>query len=402
MIAGGLRRLVLPSRGEVASVTGLRALSILWVLVQHVQQGLRPLALRPGGAAFLASPLLRVGWAGNLGVDVFFVISGYLIGGMLLAEREETGALSLGRFYLRRAMRILPVYFFALAVSLAAGEPNASRAWANVLFVNDFLPFRQGFMAHTWSLAIEEQFYAFFPLFVLAAFLARPARRTAVFVATVPVCAVVAVAVVLGHGLVLSGVAPDPNEFWRFINLYYVRPYARCTPLFVGVLVARLEQVGALRRLGARPLGSLALLVGGVLAVAWVTFVFPEGRDAAGHRTLSGALSLALYGPLFGVGVGAILAVSTTASAAGGVVRRVLGASVLRPVARLSYAAYLFHPLCVAGVLGRLGFDLARPALSYGGVVAGSMVVTLAVALPIHLFLELPIMRMRPPARAVA
>jgi len=396
-LADGLRGLVRRSRGEVPSVTGLRALSILWVLVQHVHQGLRPLLFVPAGAAFLTRPALRLGWAGNLGVDVFFVISGYLIGGMLLREREATGRLSLRRFYVRRAMRILPIYFLAIAASLARGEPNGSHAWANVIFVNDFLPFREEFMAHTWSLAIEEQFYALFPLFLLATFLARPSRRTPILAAALPACAAIAVEVVFAHHLVLSNVAPDTNDFWTYMDLFYVRPYARCTPLFAGVLVARLEQTGALARLDARPVPSAVLLLLGILAAAWVTFVFPEGRDAAGHRTLSGALSLALDGPLFGVGVATVLAVSLVRAAPGRVLQGVLGARALRPIARLSYAAYLFHPLCIAAVLGRLGFDLAHPALAYGRLVAASMIASFAAALPVYLLVELPIMKMRPP-----
>jgi peptidoglycan/LPS O-acetylase OafA/YrhL len=381
-------------------VTGLRALSILWVLVQHVQQGLRPLQLVPAGAAFLAHPALRLGWAGNLGVDVFFVISGYLIGGMLMREREETGALSFRLFYMRRAMRILPAYFVALAVAMVVGVPNAGWAWANVIFVNNFLPFTKQFMAHTWSLAIEEQFYALFPPFVLLLYAIRPARRTLVVVTTVLAFAALAVFVVLHHGLVLSQRFPDFDDFWRYMDLFYVRPYTRFGALFVGVLVARLERSGALAWLERHALAAGALCVLAAMTAAWVVLVFPEGRDAAGNRTLSGALALATGGYLFASAVGVVLALSRTKSAIGRVVSRVLGARVLHPIARLSYAAYLFHPLCIGPVFGRFGFDLASPGLSYVRLLLASLVPTFAVSTLVHLLIELPFMNIRPRARS--
>lgn len=400
-IRDGLRRVLRPSPDEIPSVAGLRALSILWVLWQHYHQGLRPLMLLPEGAAFLSQPLLRLGWAGNLGVDVFFVISGYLIGGMLMREREESGGLALGRFYGRRAMRILPAYFAAIALNVAVGTPNPSRAWANVIFVNDFLPFADQFMAHTWSLAIEEQFYALFPLFVLLVWALRPSLRTALVAFAIALFAAIGVVVVLRHRLVLSERFPDMGEFMRYMDLFYVRPYTRCAALFAGVLVARLEQTSALSWLDRRPVASVAMFLAALSACAWVIVVFPEGYDARGNRTLSGALALALDGAVFAFGVGALLALARTRSPIGRIIASILGARALHPIAQLSYAAYLFHPLCIAPVL-RLGFDVGRPWLSYPILLGLSLIATFAAALVVHLLVELPMMKLRPPRRALS
>lgn len=400
-IRDGLRRVLRPSPDEIPSVAGLRALSILWVLWQHYHQGLRPLMLLPEGAAFLSQPLLRLGWAGNLGVDVFFVISGYLIGGMLMRECEESGRLALGLFYRRRAMRILPAYFVAIALNLAVGTPNPSRAWANVIFVNDFLPFADQFMAHAWSLAIEEQFYALFPLFVLFVWALRPSRRTALVALATALFAAIAVVVVLRQRLVLSERFPDMGEFMRYMDLFYVRPYTRFAALFVGVLVARLEQASALSWLDRRPIVSTVLALVALAASAWVVFVFPEGYDALGRRTLSGALALASGSAIFALGIGALLALARTQSAIGRLIAAILGARALHPIAQLSYAAYLFHPLCIAPVL-RLGFDVGRPWLSYPILLALSLIASFAAALVVHLLVELPMMKLRPPRRALA
>jgi peptidoglycan/LPS O-acetylase OafA/YrhL len=400
-LSEGLRRLGRPQAFEVPSVTGLRALSVLWVIVQHVQQGLRPLAATPEGARFLVHPVLRIGWAGNLGVDVFFVISGYLIGGMLMREREESGGISLRRFYLRRAMRLLPAYGVAIALNLALGAPNAERAWANALFVNNFVPFTRQFMAHTWSLAIEEQFYAVFPVLLLGLYAARPALRTALLAASVVAFALLAVALVQLHGLELSLIRPSAVEFWRYMDLFYVKPYARFGALFIGVLVARLERErSSLVLLERRPVAASLLALVAVATLAFVAFVFPEGRRPDGAKRIAGSFALALDGYAFAAATGYLLLLSRARCWLGRAVARALGARALRPIAQLSYAAYLVHPLCIAPLYARLGFDTSAPGLSYARLVGSALAVSFLAALLLFLFVELPVMRLRPPARA--
>lgn len=401
-VGDGARRLFSPSGDQVPAITGLRALSVSWVLLQHVQQGLRPLGMTPAGAYFLSRPLLRLGWAGNLGVDIFFVISGYLIGGMLMRERETTGRIAFGSFYLRRAMRILPAYGLAILLNLALGSPNRENAWANVLFVNNFLPFTRQFMAHCWSLAIEEQFYALFPLWLLALYAVRPRSRTPFLVATVAGFGAVAVALVLHYRLEVSLVRPDVTAFWRYMDVFFVKPYARFGALFVGVLVVHLERAtGAVGFLERRRLLAAAGAAAALATMAWVAFVFPETRGPGGERLLFGSLSLALDSYVFAAAVGYLVLVSRARSGVGRAIAKGLGARVLYPIAQLAYATYLFHPICIAPLLPRLGFDLASPYLSFARSVSASFVVSFAAALVVHLFVELPFMKLRPaPAAA--
>ena len=102
--------------------------------------------------------------AGILGVRFFFVISGFLITYLLIQERAKDGSISLKNFYVRRALRILPVYFFyLLALGFLTRYTQASSAWlANLTFTTDFFgtPFSTG---HFWSLGVEEQFYLLWP-----------------------------------------------------------------------------------------------------------------------------------------------------------------------------------------------------------------------------------------------
>lgn len=153
-------------------IDGLRTIAILPVLVYHLSIPLGGDKLMPGG---------------YLGVDVFFVLSGYLIAGIILTELERTGSFDLWSFYIRRARRVLPALILVILTSLVAGyyillPTEFSRltlsAVAALGFVSNgfwFITLREygaqsGLLQpllHTWSLAIEEQFYLAFPFFLV-------------------------------------------------------------------------------------------------------------------------------------------------------------------------------------------------------------------------------------------
>lgn len=396
-----IRQLFVPRPGDVPAVNGLRALSLLWVITQHVQQGLRPFGFVPAGATFLGSPLLRLGWAGNLGVDIFFVLSGYLIGGMLMKEREEKGSLSFRRFYLRRAMRILPAYFLAIGFYAYFDPPNRDVAWANVLFVNNFLPFQRMFMAHTWSLAIDEQFYFLFPLYVAIVFRLRPHLRTLVLGATTLMFAIIALEVVLSQDIELSLIRPNLIQFWRYMDIFYTKPYCRFGGIFIGALVVRLERsTGALKALERHPLLATLGAFAALALMAYVALVFPECRAPNGDLLVSGQVLVAFNGYFFSTSIGYLLLLSRSRVLAGRVIERVLGTRVLLPFAHLSYAAFLFHPLVITPLFKWPGFDLDRPVFCYFRLWALGVVLSLLAALAVWVTIEYPVMRRRPPRAA--
>ncbi|MGE5727393.1 MAG: acyltransferase family protein [Gemmatimonas sp.] len=122
--------------------------------------------LASSGSAPWLEQLWRID-SGNLGVRLFFVISGYLITSLLLAEHARTGTVNLKRFYVRRALRIMPAFYFFLAVitlAAAAGLVPASRTalLRAATYTSNYLG--TGWtLGHTWSLAVEEQFYLLWP-----------------------------------------------------------------------------------------------------------------------------------------------------------------------------------------------------------------------------------------------
>jgi peptidoglycan/LPS O-acetylase OafA/YrhL len=147
------------SKSRIASLDGARAVSIALVVLGHAG------ALLPQNSRF--RPFLEDRGGANLGVNVFFVLSGYLITRLLLTEEDRRGRVSLGQFYLRRAFRILPAlyaYIAFLAVLTVLGVlsiPGAEFLEAMTFTWN----YRGGgwWLGHTWSLSVEEQFYLFWP-----------------------------------------------------------------------------------------------------------------------------------------------------------------------------------------------------------------------------------------------
>ncbi|MEM9774215.1 MAG: acyltransferase [Chloroflexota bacterium] len=208
----------------------LRATAILGVMLYHYR-ALYGLPIR------WLEPIGRIGWAG---VDLFFVLSGFLIARKLFEEVKTTDQINLGRFYISRALRILPAYWSTLAIYffLPVTQEGAGiqPLWRFLTFTQNFNfnPYRTTF-SHAWSLSVEEHFYLLFPLLLLLVFRQRWRLSWLIFPAVL----------MLGIGLRWwawrSAVAPMLTEASQlraaFVTVYYPT-YTRLDGLLVGVGLA--------------------------------------------------------------------------------------------------------------------------------------------------------------------
>ena len=199
------------TRGRLASLDGIRAFAVLAVMADHT------------GLGFAR--------AGYLGVDVFFVLSGYLITTILLDEQDRTGSISLRRFYGRRALRLYPALVLTclLALILTPGRVPGASILVALTYLQDIAistgGWHTGFgLWHTWSLAIEEQFYLLWPLAVILG--ARLGRRFLIWVA----------ALGAGYGVVALWVWFTPTS--SPTSPVYFRPDARAGAILLGCLLA--------------------------------------------------------------------------------------------------------------------------------------------------------------------
>ena len=164
----------LPER--LPSLDGLRGISAAMVVLGHAEK-----LLKVGRHLLFGAGVVDV-W-GPVGVTLFFVISGFLITRLLIAEQDESGAINLFRFFVRRGLRILPaywVYLSTIAVLACAGAVVAGRGgFAHAFsFTTDYVNPDSWVLNHSWSLSVEEQFYALWPLLLVIVGAAK-ARRTA-------------------------------------------------------------------------------------------------------------------------------------------------------------------------------------------------------------------------------
>ena len=337
------------------ALDGLRALAVAAVMLFH------------GGVGVLRG--------GFLGVDAFFVLSGYLITSLLLAERAETGRIRLGAFWGRRARRLLPALLVVLVAVAVAGRyllPDVEvrllrgDAFAALFYVANWRMIYRGSdyftqtaapspLQHTWSLGIEEQFYWLWPLIVLV-LLAFAARRV-----LFAVCAT---------GVVASALAAAALYQPDNVNRAYFGTDTRAQALLIGCALATIP----LTR-GRRWLAVLALA--GTLGTAWL-WTHADGTDAWLYRGGFTAAALA---------VAAVLAHAVASPR--GPTAWVLALPPLVWLGRISYGLYLWHwPLFQFVTAERTG--LSGPALL--GMRCG---LTVAVATVSFYAIEQPIRRGR-------
>ena len=333
-----------------ADVDGLRAVAVLSVLLFHLHV-----------AGFSG---------GYVGVDVFFVISGYLITGLVAAELGR-GTFSLRTFYARRVRRLAPalivVTFAAVLAAWLLLSPEDMRSFASSLsvqfvFLQNVVFLKEGeyfhsretkLLLHTWTLAVEEQFYLLWPLFLLLTRRLKLGWRVALLL--------VVMAASFTLNVVLLKLAPKAS--------FFLLP-ARAWELGLGGLLALLERDGVVTRwLTQRALARAG--AGGLLAVAASVVLFGPDTPFPGYAALLPVFGAAL---VIAAGIGG-----------GSRVGRALSHPAVVHVGLISYPIYLWHwPLLSAAY--HLGLDLAKPA--FGLVVA---VLTLGLAELTYRLVETPI-----------
>ena len=323
------------------ALDGLRAIAIILVLFSHLLHWALPLA----------------GW---VGVDVFFVLSGYLITSILVRELQENGKISFGNFYARRALRLLPALAL-LAICellLSCFDRNGTEIRKEMLGSLTYMEnwnmifgwWPVGYMGPTWSLSVEEQFYLFWPL----ALLFLPTRRPLIWL-TAGVAAMTVAEIVFWHG-------GDSRTEHALQYSTGIRPVG----LLIGAALAflpidrwRLPDITA---------PAMFLVIGFMVIIA----------DRNSVAFLSAPLTVSLA-----------TATIIVCSIGGGVVIDALSWNPLRYIGKISYGLYLYHvPIFFYGE----DHKIHLPFYSYGAIL---LALVFIVSILSYEFVEKPILGLK-------
>jgi peptidoglycan/LPS O-acetylase OafA/YrhL len=338
-----------PSARHVTALDGVRGIAVILVMLLHYEVRRFRMGF-PGAEVFHAA--FSFGWAG---VDLFFVLSGFLITGILWDAKHRPNYFR--RFYARRTLRIFPVYYAFLALifivlpalRVTAATPVATQAWYWT-YTNDFLVALKGwgsaaqFAPHFWSLAIEEQFYLVWPLIIL-----HLSRQRA------QVLCVLVILAAIGFRWWVAIVHGDLTASW-------VLPFTRMDALAVGALLALTVRgplgLGALLR-RCRP-AAIALSAVLIWLAGW--------RGNPQSDRLVAVVGLSVVALVFGWFVA-----EAYAAPAGARLASILGNRPLVWFGKRSYALYIFHYPIVAA-LSLAGFEIAPIRAVVGTTAAAHMV----------------------------
>ncbi len=351
--------------GYRPELDGLRGIAIISVMLYHLK-------VHVAGH--------RVPSGGYFGVDVFFVLSGFLITALLVEEWERHGTIRLGHFYLRRVLRLFPALALMLAAVTAyavALDPNRgerrdilhavvatltySANWVDALRL---LPHGLGALGIAWSLAIEEQFYLVWPLALLL--VVRASRRT---------WPVLALALTAAGGVTAV-------RAWRYLGgapwwRIYFGSDTRADSLLVGCALGVVAAGGLVPTAGW---GRRAIQVAAALAtpaLAWLLLATPKMDDLR-------ELHLVAYS---GAAASAAAIIALLLAGPPALVRRALGCRPLVWVGRLSYGLYLWHEPIFVFFHPRA---VPAAALPYAQVTA-----TVGVVLASYYLVERPCLRLK-------
>ena len=300
---------------------GLRGLAILVVMIYHLE--------------FLVPDVHEFVKGGFLGVDIFFVLSGFLITSILLKEYEEFGQINLKNFYIRRLFRLAPAFWVFLLCLYLFGYVLLPRGEADLIYANDNFAYAffylmnwhralgdavTGNLNHTWSLAIEEQFYILWSLVLFKAFAENKTRKQIALFTGLFVLVLIA----WRAGRALIGMD---------IDVLYYSTDTRIDALLIGCVAA---MIYFWRLVPDKFFVSMAfnLIAIGSCIIAAFTLLSFEHKDMSLY-----------YGPLSVFSVAVAVMILWLVNRKHSWLSDLLGFKLLRLVGQISYALYLWHYL---------------------------------------------------------
>lgn len=360
--------------GAIAELDGLRAIAILLVLFRHAilpaRNGEAPIL--PVGGWDAAIPFIN-GW---IGVDLFFVLSGFLITRHLLRRMERAGPFDIFSYLSARALRIVPTYFAVLALVVAGAIPFfeigekllALRVGYHLLFLQDYLP--ANIVVAFWSLGVEEKFYILAPFIMFGAYRSKSLPRR--------YCLLVLLVIIPSSLRLLTDIAdPGVTGYIEFFRVFRSPFHLTFDGLAIGVLCAFLQKDRLIGRMSDAAINALFWTSSGIL----ILLLFPTELLAVidGFDRIVQQLAISLA---FG---GVLVSVITRPKGTG-----FLSGPLMLIIARISYPLYLIHMPLVPVALYLSGYHVGDSLLALTGYLLVFVTLCVAATMALHYAVEKP------------
>ena len=398
----------------ITSLNGIRVISMGWVILGHTFLWCYGITSNPlyvvtnVASRFSAQPIVN----GYFSVDSFFFLSGTLVAYLTLREMErKKGRFPVITYYIHRYLRLTMVYAFVLFFwwtltvylgsgpewYLLAGKGSANYEacnkywWTNILYINNFYPWKLGdeCMGWSWYLANDMQFFILAPLVLIPLYFSFPIGLA---IAAIMLCATLATngAIAGTQKFLANADLPDPSNVNQSDDIY-VKPYCRAAPYLVGIVLGFI----LFKKVRVK---IHWLLDVGIYGVIWImaagccySVVYGLYDSFNGHELTEAQNVSYIMFSRFTWGVGLALIVFACHNGYGWVVNDFLSMKLWIPLSRLSYTAYLVHPIVLSVTIYTTRNTVAYTDFFIAVYAVAMVVLSFAVAGVVAVFVEFPL-----------
>jgi peptidoglycan/LPS O-acetylase OafA/YrhL len=405
----------------ITSINGLRVISMFWVILCHTHSWILIVGVQNVGV--LKNVLSRFTFQaisnGFFSVDSFFFLSGLLVAYLTFREmKRKKGRFPFLMYYLHRYLRLTPTYAFVLffvwllmmyltngpTFHLAAWEESAHYQncekywWTNLLYINNLYPWKldDECLGWTWYLANDMQFYIFSPLIIIPLYFLFPVGlmiSAGVLVVSFAISGTLAG--VYDHQAnefseIAYSYTPNNTDTTTYSNLLYIKPWHRVTPYIVGLVLGYVlyrYRLSTKRFINYIIFPMLVILSGTLLALTLYGF-YPQWH---GHVPTKAENVVYIMFSRFTWSVGLALLVFACHYGFGGPINWFLSMKFWIPLSRVSYNAYLIHPLILTVIFGSERKVMYYEDYNLAIYAVGVVVLSYGAAAVVSIFVEFPI-----------
>ena len=373
-----------PSTGNIKCIDGIRAISILMVMVEHLYFYTSISGNLPQDSIFTGLKLVK----NYFSLDAFFTISGFLIGSIVF-KSIKNHQFSYKSFLQRRFLRLAPAYYFTLLLLLFLSPlPLLSNERGNVIlnffYISNFAPLLEQFMVWSWSLCVEEQFYVIFPFFAIALYKFKSQLVLPSLLLSFPLILWAFFVYCSSHGI-------DPFDssqqgYLSFVNHIYGKTIFRSPSIICGLFIAyvyinnnQLKHFAeSSKKLLWIPVIGLSIIILPVTNSFYSPSVLVHFLS---HFFVSFFLSIIIFYALFCDKI---------------FISKFLESGYWLPTARLSYSLYLMHPIAFIMILNKYpSLNLNESDWNITLLFISMLVTTIMLATVLHITIEKPFMNVR-------